>query len=602
MFRLLEYSMQVARRHTLYSLVCILAMVTTNAALLFLTGRLVSRVPDIVAGGWQADLAWLLVLTMAVFTIVQLLPAVWTAVQLHVANVVRGAVLVEVSDLMLSPSDLYHLDDPAVQNEYARAAGTVGYNMRDGVKSAQNLLYGWLSNAASAALVGLFFSWWAAILSLGILWWQERFQARQMRLENAVWHGASEQHRESSYYFKLGIGSAAKDLRVFGLESWLTDRYEARWRTAVAAMGPMRRKAAFRSLGITGIVLLVFGGAILWVAGEAAANRLSIASTTTVVGALIQMSLRNNSYDMAVSTRSVESRQALRRLPDLISAGTSAPEIGTVPATDNSPFQQLRFEKVSFRYPGSERDVLSGLDLSVRAGESLAIVGVNGAGKSTLIKLLLGAYRPTSGRVTVDGVDLATFSSHALARWQRCTAPIVQGFLRFPMSAKENIALGPPDDESVATVVRQAGATRLVDRLPMGSETILDKSHHNGADLSGGEWQRIALARALYATRAGAGILVLDEPAAALDVRAEAALVERYLDLTAEVTSIIISHRFSVVRGADRICVLEGGRIHESGSHQELLAADGRYAAMFRTQADRYLLGSVGEGSGDERS
>jgi ABC-type multidrug transport system fused ATPase/permease subunit len=602
MFRLLGYSLQVARRHTLYSLLCVLAMVAANAALLFVTGQLVNRVPEIVAHGWRAEFGWLLVSTMAVFTMVQLLPAAWTAVQLHVANVVRSAVLVEVSDLMLAPAELYHLEDPAVQDEYARAAGTVGYNMRDGVKSAQNLLYGWLSNTASAALVGFLFSWWVAVPSLGVLWWQERYQARRMRRENAVWHGESERHRETEYHFELGMGPAAKDLRVFGLGPWLTARYEARWEAAVASMGPARREAALKGLGVTGVVLLAFGTAVLWVAREAAAGRLSVAATTTVVGALSQLSLRSNSHDVAVATRSAESRQALRRLPDLIAGRMSAPGARAVPEVGTLPVQEIRFEKVCFRYLGGERDVLHDLDLSIKAGESLAIVGVNGAGKSTLIKLLLGGYRPTSGRVTVDGVDLASFSPESLARWQRSTAPIVQDFLKFPLSVRENIALGPPDDTRVATAVREAGAIELIGRLPLDTDTVLDKSYANGAGLSGGEWQRIALARALYATRGGASILVLDEPAAALDVRAEAALVERFLDLTSEVTSIIISHRFSVVRGANRICVLEGGRICESGDHQELLAASGRYAAMFRAQADRYLLDSVSEGGGDEGS
>ncbi|MGW7022487.1 ABC transporter ATP-binding protein [Streptomyces decoyicus] len=586
----------MSRRPTVTSLVCVCAMVGANVAMLYVTGRLVGEVPDIIKHGWTPDFGWLLVATTAVFTLVQLLPAAWATVQLHVANVVRSSVQVQASGLMLKPLQLSHLENPAVQDEHARATGTVGYNLRDGVKSAQNMLYGWLSNVASAGLVAVLFSWWVALLTLVVLWWQERHQARRMRSENAVWHGESRRHREAAYHFELGMGSAAKDLRVFGLGPWLTERYGSQWEAAAAAMRPARRTATLKGLAVTGVVLLAFGGTILWVAREATAGRLAIADTTTVVGALIQLSLRSNSYDVAAATRGLKSYRALRRLPELITAHLPTSGTHDVPEVAHSPAPEIRFEKVCFRYPGQEHDALHGLDLTIKAGEALAVVGLNGAGKSTLMKLLLGGYRPTSGRVTVDGIDLASLTSRSLAHWQQRTAAIVQDFLRFPFSARENIALGLPDDEAVAASVRQAGAADLIDRLPLKWGTILDKSHEDGTDLSGGEWQRIALARALYAVRGGAKVLVLDEPAAALDVRGEAALVDRYLDLTSEVTSVIISHRFSVVRGVDRICVLEDGCIRESGSHEELLAAGGRYAAMFHAQADRYLLDSLDEG------
>jgi ABC-type multidrug transport system fused ATPase/permease subunit len=245
---------------------------------------------------------------------------------------------------------------------------------------------------------------------------------------------------------------------------------------------------------------------------------------------------------------------------------------------------------VSFHYPGSKVEILAGLDLSIRAGEALALVGVNGAGKSTLVKLLAGVYAPTAGRITVDGVDLRELD---LAAWQRRVAAIVQDFLRFPLSATDNVVFGADehagDGAAVRKVAKQAGIDETIAALPAGWDTVLDKTYDGGVDLSGGEWQRVALARALFAVDAGAGVLVLDEPAAALDVRAEAELVDRYLDLTSGVTSLIISHRFSVVRDAHRICVLDEGRIVEAGTHKELLAEGGRYAQMFGLQAERYL-------------
>jgi ATP-binding cassette subfamily B protein len=260
------------------------------------------------------------------------------------------------------------------------------------------------------------------------------------------------------------------------------------------------------------------------------------------------------------------------------------------------PAREIRFENVSFRYPGSDVDVLRDLDLTIRAHEALALVGVNGAGKSTLVKLLGGAYKPTTGRITVDGVDLSELD---LKAWQRRIAAIVQDFLRFPLSVTDNVVFGAverADDEvALAKVARESGIDDVVRGLPDGWDTVLDKTFDGGVDLSGGEWQRIALARALFAVHAGAGVLVLDEPAAALDVRAEAELVERYLELTSGVASLIISHRFSVVRNADRICVLADGRITEDGTHEQLLEKGGTYAAMFRLQAERYVRTSASD-------
>jgi ATP-binding cassette, subfamily B, bacterial len=220
------------------------------------------------------------------------------------------------------------------------------------------------------------------------------------------------------------------------------------------------------------------------------------------------------------------------------------------------------------------------------AGRSLAVVGANGAGKTTLVKLLCGLYEPTAGRIEVDGQDLAEIDPMA---WQERLAAIFQDFSRYALTARENVTLGAPlDDAALQRAATRAGALPVIDRLPNGWETVLSRQFTGGDDLSGGQWQRVALVRALYAVERGARVLVLDEPAANLDVRAEAELYDRFLDLTAGLTTIVISHRFSTVRRADRIVVLDGGRIAESGSHDELLALGGRYAHMFRLQADRF--------------
>jgi ATP-binding cassette subfamily B protein len=278
----------------------------------------------------------------------------------------------------------------------------------------------------------------------------------------------------------------------------------------------------------------------------------------------------------------LSSVSAMRALEDAVTA--PALNLPGDRPPDGLPATAIRFESVSFSY-GTGRLVFDGLDLEIPAGRSLAIVGENGVGKTTLVKLLSRLYDPTAGRITVDGVDLRTIDAQA---WQRRTAAVFQDFVRYPWTAAENVALGPDADvERLERVARDAGATEVIASLPYGWDTLLSRQF-GGVDLSGGQWQRLALARALYAAERGAPVLVLDEPTAHLDVRQEAAFYDRFLEVTAGRTAVVISHRFSTVRRADRIVVVEGGRVVETGTHDELLAAGGRYATMFDLQASRY--------------
>jgi ATP-binding cassette subfamily B protein len=232
--------------------------------------------------------------------------------------------------------------------------------------------------------------------------------------------------------------------------------------------------------------------------------------------------------------------------------------------------------------------VLEGFDLTIEAGTSLAIVGQNGAGKTTLAKLLCRLYDPQSGAIEIDGVDVRDFD---LRSWRDQVTAVFQDFIRFELSLRENVApTGAPDDDVLAALV-DAGAADLTTL-----DTVLAKGYQGGTDLSGGQWQRVALARALCAVRSGAGVVLLDEPTAQLDVRGEAEIFDRILTATRDCTTILISHRFSTVRHADRICVLEHGRVVELGTHDELMALDGRYRTMFDLQAKRFDTGLVEEG------
>jgi ATP-binding cassette subfamily B protein len=253
------------------------------------------------------------------------------------------------------------------------------------------------------------------------------------------------------------------------------------------------------------------------------------------------------------------------------------------------PVSSIAFEKVSFAYPRSGRNVLRDLDLRFPVGTSTAIVGLNGAGKTTLVKLLAKQYEPTGGRITVDGAALDEFDARS---WQRRLAVIYQDYVRYELDAAANIGLGAPghlgDAAALERAIEWAGAAEVTAALPDGLATVLSSRYSGGVDLSGGQWQRIALARALFAVQAGASVLILDEPTAQLDVRAEVAFFDRFLELTRGLTTVVISHRFSTVRRAGRIVVLDGGRITEQGSHEGLLAAGGLYAELFGLQARRF--------------
>jgi ATP-binding cassette subfamily B protein len=303
-----------------------------------------------------------------------------------------------------------------------------------------------------------------------------------------------------------------------------------------------------------------------------------------------------------VSAADVTLEQMLAAVPDLdnlvarLRTPDTPPSGGTArrQEAEGPPVSGIRFESAGYRYPGSRTPVFTGLDLELAAGRSLALVGVNGAGKTTLVTLLARLREPSAGRITVDGTDLRDLDARS---WQRRVAVVNQDFGRYPLTVRENIAfrdlagegLGRGFDEAaLERAAARAGALEFVRALPDGWDTICAPGYQGGTDLSGGQWQRIALARALYAAARGAWVLVLDEPTAHLDIRAEAAFYERFLELTSGLTTMVISHRFATVRRAERIAVLDSGRITELGSHDELVAAGGAYADMFALQAARF--------------
>jgi ATP-binding cassette subfamily B protein len=348
------------------------------------------------------------------------------------------------------------------------------------------------------------------------------------------------------------------------------------------------RRGGWKTLAVNAVVF--FGaefGVTLYLARAALDGEISLGRFVVFMGALggIAAFASLSDHDLNL-TWGAPAISAVVDLEKIVADPERRPS-GAAPA-DALPVREVRFENVSFAYPG-RAPVFEGLDLTIAAGKSLAIVGDNGAGKTTLMKLLSRLYEPTGGRITVDGVPLADIDP---VQWQRRLSAIFQDFTRYQVTAADNVAFGNPDVEAtnsrLEAAAERAGATTLVNDLPHGWATVLSRQFKDGTDLSGGQWQRLALGRALYAVDAGASVLILDEPTASLDVRAEAELYDRFLELTKGLTTLVISHRFSTVRRADRIVVVDGGRVVEDGTHDELTASGGHYAEMFRLQAARF--------------
>ena len=597
MFTLIRYAYRVAPVSALLVFALAILSAALGVLMTVLIGQAVGAVPDVVSGrsgAMSASMFTLLVVGVSVALIfTSSLPAFQQSARQVLLNHVRRDITINLVVPLLRPNGMAHLEDSVVLDQAERAdlETSFGFQLRTGLESVPILVSSRLLLLGSAGLVGQLFSWWVAVGLAAVALFMEWYQGWAVSAELDAMYGHTDDGRKQGYLWELSMRDALKELRVFGLGAWLVKRHDLAFRAIFAPTWRARRKRLWKSLPVSLLHLGVHGLAIFLVGRAALAGRLPIGQVATIVLAILAVGASHSGWAAIHVKRGLTSYRAMRALPDLIARRHPERAVKRLPMSSEKALPQwsIRFEDVSFRYPGADVDVLCGLNLEIPAGRALALVGINGAGKSTLVKLLTGMYEPTCGRITVDGIDLRELE---LPTWQRQVATIVQDFARFPLSAADNVMLGSTGDardvQALRRVAAQSGFDKVINGLPDAWNTILDKTFEGGVELSGGEWQRVALTRALFAVASGASVLVLDEPAAALDVRAEAELVERYLDLTTGVTSLIISHRFSVVRDAHCICVMDGGEIAESGTHEELLAADARYARMFTLQAERY--------------
>ncbi len=562
------------------------ALAVVPLAVISVIGVLVGRVAD------EASIAVPLAGLILLLLLQQGLGPVRAAIAYRTTRRVDGVVRARVMELANSSLGIAPFEDPVTLDRLELAGGTVdpywGATPGGAAVSVVSLGGRYLQVAGAAVLLARLSLPVAVGLTVVVLFAYHRSRGWSRVRLRAIRqnHLAGRMSRYTS-----GLANtppAAKEVRLFGALDWIEDRFREQWHELSSARLVPWRWATMRVtalvLALTAAVAVAFA-VVARTGAEEGVDARTLAVALQAAVALFSLLFDQRQDDAYQVDFGLEALDTLRTLEASIGGDTPA---GTRDA-DGLPKECISFEGVRFAYPGSDDEVFSGLDLTIQAGTSLAIVGGNGAGKTTLVKLLARLHEPQEGVIRVDGTPLAEFDP---AAWRCRMAVIFQDFVRYELPASDNVGFGgidrSGDGRALDEAAARAGALDVVRRLPSGWTTPLNRQYAGGADLSGGEWQRMALARALFAVEAGAGILVLDEPTANLDVRAEAALFRDFLDLTRGLTTILISHRFSTVRHADRICVLEDGRLVEEGSHDELMALGGRYADLFELQAASY--------------
>ncbi len=529
------------------------------------------------------SLAGPLAYVCAIFVLLQVLSPIHQAVSANLGDRAAAWLYDRLTEACVRPPGIGHLEDPKLTNDLTVARdfdlGMTGPPLSISMEFIASGMVEMIGGIACAMILARY-AWWAPMVLAGA-WLATHWLLR----ESAVWRDRNTEEvrgaqRDSDYAFRLAVDPpASKELRLFGLASWTIDRFAAR-RTRLhelqyAATRLRERPVIWSVLLVTSANVLVFG----LLASAVAAGRITLGEATVYVQSAIGVSMiAFGGFSWALDGAAAPVAAVMRLEPAMRPAGELRSGGGSA---DGKPAREIRLRDVTFTYPAGA-SVLEHFELTIPAGTSLAIVGQNGAGKTTIAKLLCRLYDPQSGAIEIDGADIREFD---LASWRSRVAAVFQDFMRLELPLRDNVAPAGAPDDVVRAALESAGAQNLAEL-----DTVLARGYTGGTDLSGGQWQRVALARALAAVKLGAGVVLLDEPTAQLDVRGEAEIFDRLLAATRHCTTILISHRFSTVRHADRICVLEHGRVIELGTHDELMALSGRYRTMFDLQAQRFQV------------
>lgn len=524
-----------------------------------------------------------LALLGAFFVLVQILTPLHLAVSKNLGDRTASLLYDRLSETCAEPQGMGHLEDPKSTNDLAMARDfDLGISGPPLSVSMDMVAAGLVELFAGlTASVFLFaYAWWAPLV-LGGAW----ISTHVLLKESAVWMDRNTEEvrnaqRHADYAYRIAVGPpAAKELRLFALSSWVVDRFrnmrrhlhDLRWEAT-----RLREKSVFLSMVlVTAANLIVFSSmAIDVTAGVLPLDRMVIYASLAFTSSMIAFGGLSWAMDVASAPAGAVLRlkATMQQVGSLVEGEIDHPPSGA---------RDINFRNLSFAYPTTGELILKDFNLSIPAGTSIAIVGQNGAGKTTLAKLLCRLYDPQQGAIEFDGVDIRAFS---LDGWRKKLAAVFQDFVRYEFPLRDNVdPTRTATEDQIKQALKQAGAENLA-----SLDTVMNRAYVGGIEPSGGQWQRVALARALCGIYLGAGIVILDEPTAQLDVRGEAEIFANILRETQKVTTILISHRFSTVRHVDTICVLEKGRVIEQGSHDELIARGGRYKTMFELQSARF--------------